>query len=264
MPEDLNKLTLNDFRKDPELMFSFLDFFLGFKPYNYQKKFLLACLKTNRIVGKWCRQSGKSTTVAAYCAFRCLIQPTTIIITAPTLTHSSELYSKIRTFMTSKEFIKQKITRLTQTELTINNNSRIKALPSGVEGKSIRGFTADVTIEEEAGLINDEINNKIIMPLIASKKDEGQVIKIGTPETKNHFYRSCFIDPTFSVINITWRDCVSEGQYTQAFVDEQKRNITDVEFETEYEANFIEVLSSFFPLPLVQSSMVNYKLMETL
>ena len=40
MPEDLNKLTLNDFRKDPELMFSFLDFFLGFKPYNYQLMFL--------------------------------------------------------------------------------------------------------------------------------------------------------------------------------------------------------------------------------
>lgn len=257
-----NKLTLEDFKKDNELMFDYLDFFFNYKPHPYQKKFLISCLKKKRIAGKWSRQSGKSFTVAAYCGFRVTIQPTTIIITAPTLNQSSELYNKIKTFLMTNEVISSQIVRITQTELQLKNGSRIKALPSGSEGKSIRGFTADIVIEEEAGIISDEINNGVIIPMLASKKNEGQLIKIGTPLLKNHFYKSCFNDNEFEVINVTWKDCVNCGQYSQEFVDEQRRNITDIEFQTEYEANFVEDIMSFFPSPLIISCLEPYKFVE--
>lgn len=253
-----------EFRENPDMVFDFLDFFFKFKPTKYQKKFLSACLKRNRIAGKWPRQSGKSTTVAVYVLFRALVEPVSVIITAPTLTHSGELYNKIRNLANSNELVTPEIIRITQTELNLKNGSRIKALPSGTEGKSIRGFTADIAIEEEAGLLSDEINNSVILPMLASKGDEGQLIKIGTPLKKNHFHRSCFIDPTFEVINITWRDCVAEGRYTMTFVEEQRNNITDVQFKTEYEAQFIEELAQFFPLELVQSCEIKFEFLKNI
>lgn len=245
--------TLDDFRKDEKLFFDFLEYFFGFKPRKYQKIFLLACLHNKRISGKWCRQSGKSFCLAHYDLFRCIIAKTTIIITAPTLTHSTELYMKIRTLVEGNELLKNKIVKLTATEMLFDNGSRIKALPTGTEGKSIRGFTADVVNLEEAGLVKDEIVNSVITPLIASKKDEGQIIKIGTPLTKNHFYRSCFLDETYKVINVRWEDCVKENQYTLDFIKEQKKNLTDIEFRTEYDADFIEEIASFFPSKLIDS-----------
>jgi hypothetical protein len=146
--------------------------------------------------------------------------------------------------------------------MIFKNGSRIKALPTGTEGKSIRGFTADVVILEEAGLVKDEIVNSVITPLIASKKDEGQLIKIGTPLIKNHFHRSCYLDPNYKVINVKWQECVTEGQYTQAFVDEQRRNLTDVEFLTEYDSEFVEELASFFPSKLINNCMEDFEFVQ--
>jgi len=255
-------MNYQEFKDDPRLMFDFLDFFLQFRPHNYQKEFLLNCLNHNKVLGLWPRQSGKSTTVSAYCVARCSIEPTAIMIIAPTQTQSSELFMKIKTFVESNETLTSHLSKSTQTEMIWQNGSRIKALPSGPEGKTIKGFTADIVIIEEAGLMKDEIVNAVIMPMLASKKDKGQVIKIGTPLTRNHFYRSCFQDKNYFVSRVTWKECVEEGQYTQSLVDEQRRNMVDVQFKTEYCSDFISEEREYFSLQLVESCMENYKLIQ--
>lgn len=254
--------TYEEFRKDEDMIVDFCDFFFHFKPHAYQKKFLNSCIRDKRIAGKWPRQSGKSQTVAIFCAFITMIKPTNIMITAPTQNQSNELFSKVRTLMLGHEAISSQITKSTQTELILKNGSRIKALPTGAEGKSIRGFTADIIIIEEAGVMEDDIINSVITPMIASKKDEGQIIKIGTPLTKNHFYRSCFVDTNYSVINVVWEDCVKAGQYSQEFIDEQKGLMVDTQFRCEYCAEFIEEIASFFPLNLISSSTSTYPMID--
>src|SRR5689334_14625364 len=143
MKNNKSDLKLEEFQKDPTAMFDFLQFFFKFTPYDYQKRFLQSCLLKKRIAGKWCRQAGKSQSVAAYCAFRSIVSPVSIMIAAPTQTQSSELYSKVRQLISSNEIINKTVIKSTETELQFENGSRIKALPTGPEGKSIRGFTAD-------------------------------------------------------------------------------------------------------------------------
>jgi len=227
-----------------------------------KEEFLLNCLNHNKVLGLWPRQSGKSTTVSAYCVARCSIEPTAIMIIAPTQTQSSELFMKIKTFVESNETLTSHLSKSTQTEMIWQNGSRIKALPSGPEGKTIKGFTADIVIIEEAGLMKDEIVNAVIMPMLASKKDKGQVIKIGTPLTRNHFYRSCFDDPSYNVVRITYRDCIKENQYTEAFIEDQRQQLTDIEFLTEYEAQFVDEIMSFFPSKLINECLFDYPLIE--
>lgn len=260
-----NNISLSAFRDEPDMMFEFMDFFFHFKPRKYQEKFLRDCLLQKRIAGLWSRQSGKSTTISIYCGFRMIISPTTIIISAPSQTQSSELYSKIRCLFEDNEILRTLIKKSSETEMVLKNGSRVKALPSGPEGKTILGFTADIVIVEEAGRMKDEIVNRVLVPMIASKGNEGQIIKIGTPFKRNHFYSSCFNpDTQYSVTRVTWKDCVEEGQYTQDYINEQRANCVDVQFKSEYEAAFIEELTSMFPISLVESCVLDYKLVSVL
>lgn len=251
-------LSYEEFKSDPELLYDFINFFFSFKPYEYQKNFLKSCLLKNRVAGNWCRQSGKSQTVAVYTTFRSIIKPTVTLIVAPTLTQSSELYSKIRNLVATNDFIGKLVIRDTQTELTFNNGSRIKALPSGESGRTIRGFTADVVIVEEAGIFDDNIISSVVTPMLASKGKEGQLIKIGTPLKRNHFYKSCFEDTNYDVVFVSYEDCLKAGQYDKEFIEEQKRVCTDTQFRTEYMCEFIDETAGFFPLKLIEDSMVTF------
>jgi hypothetical protein len=241
------------------------DFYFKFRPHDYQKKFFKACFNKKRLAGKWCRQSGKSHSVAVYVLFKALTTPNiTIILIAPTQNQSKELYNKIRFIVESHQFINSSVVKSTETELRYNNKSRIISLPCGPHGHTIRGYTADIVVLEEAGIMKDEIVNSVIIPMLASKGDEGQLIKIGTPLIRNHFYRSCYEDPEFEVINVTWKDCVKAGQYTQSFIDEQQRNSSDIEFKTEYEGEFIDDVMSFFPAALLDNAKSSYPMVEIL
>lgn len=253
---------MEDIKWEIELLEGFVSFFFGFTLHSYQKRFLEACITYNRIAGKWPRQSGKSTIVAIYTLFKALTSKdgVSIIIVAPTQSQSGELYKKIRDMAASKPEINSQIKKSTQTELVFKNNSRIISLPSGNEGATIRGYTADIAIIEEAGFMKDLIVNTVIIPMIASKGDKGQVIKIGTPWTRNHFYRSCFEDKKYKVISIDWKEVLREGQYNQDFIDEQKSQLSDIEFRTEYESEFIHDAMAFFPISVLEGCKEEYGL----
>ena len=249
---------------DPEEIVDFSDFWFNFKPYPYQKEFLNLCLTHNRIAGKWCRQSGKSQSVSVYVLYKSVTDVVSTIIIAPTQNQSSVLFKKIRDLSNANPQIRATIKKSTATEMVFNNGSRIVALPSGPEGKTIRGYTADIIVQEEAGIMKDEIVNTVITPMIASKGEFGQIIKIGTPLRRNHFYRSCFEDDDYKVVNVTWKQCIEEGQYTQKFIDEQRAQCTDIEFRTEYEAEFIDDAMSFFPASLIDNCKEEYNLIPRL
>lgn len=259
-----NAIKYEDIKKDESLLLDFLDFFFDYKPYDYQLKFLKKCLTKNRISGKWSRQSGKSYTVSVYTLLRAILKKTTIIIVAPTQNQSDELFGKIISFVNNNPDIKGLIKKETQRELVFVNGSRILSLPSGFEGRTIRGYTCDVLIIEEAGIMDDKIVNTVLVPMLASRGDSGQIIKIGTPLLRNHFYRSCFEDPEYSVINVTYKDCLRVGQYTNKFIEEQKAELTDIEFQTEYNSEFIDAARMFFPTELLKQCSLKYTLLPNL
>jgi hypothetical protein len=242
---------------DLESVISFMNFFFGFNPYSYQKRFIEACLKSTRIAAKFPRQSGKSFMVANYCLFKSITSIVSIVIVSPTQSQSDELYNKIRDIAIGNPVINKLIVKDTQTELKFANGSRIISLPCGNEGRTIRGYTADIVILEESGHLKDVIVNTVVIPMLASRPN-GQIIKIGTPWTRNHFYRSCFEDTNYIVISIDWKEVVAEGQYTQVFIDEQRGQLLDIEFQTEYSAEFFSDANSFFPTSILEECKLSY------
>jgi hypothetical protein len=243
---------------DLDMALSFMQFFFEYNPYSYQRRFIDACLKSKRVVAKWPRQSGKSTTVSVYALFRAITSKCNIVIIAPSQSQSGELYDKVRSVAIDNPAINKLIIKSTETEMKFANGSRIISLPCGPEGRTIKGYTADILILEESGLLKDMIVNTVAIPMVAATN--GQIIKIGTPWTRNHFYRSCFEDKNYILISIDWKEVVEQGQYTQEFIDEQKSQLSDIEFRTEYESEFIDDALSFFPTSLLEDCKCTYSL----
>lgn len=254
----INDLTLDMLKDDKQLLFDIIDFFFGFKLHFYQLTFIRLCLKYKRIAGKWCRQAGKSQSIAIYITLVSIFEKKSSLLISPTQNQSNELFLKIKQLVNDNKDLTPLIKRETQTEMQFSNGSRILSLPCGPEGASIRGYTADIIVVEEAGIMKDAIINTVIIPMIASKKTDGQIIKIGTPLIRNHFYRSCYEDAKYYVVNVTWQDCVRAGQYSQEFIDEQKSELTTIEFQTEYDGEFIDSGMMFFPSVLLEACSYTY------
>lgn len=254
----ISGLTLERLKNDKKLTFDVVDFFFGYKLHFYQLIFLMICLKYNRVAGKWCRQAGKSQVIAIYIVLVSMVEKKMSIIVSPTQNQSNELFLKIKNLINENRDITPLIKKETQTEIIFTNMSRLISLPCGPEGASIRGYTCDILIIEEAGIMMDLIVNTVLVPMLASKLDEGQIIKIGTPLIRNHFYRSCFEDTHYKVVNVDWKDCIKAGQYSQLFIDAQRAELTDIEFQTEYEAEFIDAGMMFFPSAVLDNCKYTY------
>lgn len=260
-----NKLsiTLEQLKNDDELLKDFISFFFGFDLYPYQFRFLKSCLHNNRVTGLWSRQSGKSQVVAIYCFLIAIFDKKTIIIAAPTDTQARLIYEKV-TELAEHEELKALIISSIQEETKFKSGSKIKMITVGPFGTTKRGHTCDILIEEEAQDIKDSINNSVLMPFIASKRDKGQIIKIGTAKKRGHFSKSCFEDKNFKLFKVHWKEVLEVGQYSLKFIEEQKLNLTDFEFKAEYESEFIDDINAYFPIDLIESCMIEYPLIRIL
>jgi len=230
------------------------------KLHNYQKVFLIDCIENKRIAALWSRQIGKSTSISMYCLYMALTRSNfKIVIIAPTQRQSGELYNKVRNIAEGSCLVRDKIITSTQTEMTFINGSRIVSAPAGPMGDTIRGLTADIIVMEEAGGLKNSIVNEVIMPMIGSTQSYGQSIKIGTPKGKNHFWESCYGKETnYKLLHFDWKVAIEAGQYKQEFIDEQRRNLTELQFAAEYEAKFIEDSDCYFKTELIDSCIEDY------
>ena len=233
--------------------------FFGVTLYWFQLKFLQDCLTKQRVCGAFCRQTGKSMTISILSVMEALREPQRhIIIVGPTDRQAGELFAKIRNFI-ENAYVGMEILSSTQREMVMKNGSRISAFPTGDDGKNIRGMTANVLILEESAYIKDSIVNQVLLPMVAATN--GKIIKISTPFGMNHFYRSFQEDDNYISHRYTWEDAVKVKHFTQEFIDEQKMQLSSLEFDTEYMANFIADEDAYFNHKLIENCISDYKLL---
>ncbi len=188
--------------------------------YPYQELFLNDCMESKRVVGAFCRQTGKSMTISILAVCEALKNPRGhVVIVGPTDRQAGELFNKIRHYIKSAP-IGSEVATNTQREMTMKNGCRISAFPVGDSGDTIRGMTANVLIIEEAAFVKDAIVNQVLLPMIAST--DGKIIKISTPFGMNHFYRSFQQDDNYISHHYTWKDAVKCNHFTEEFIEEQR------------------------------------------
>ncbi|HEU04796.1 MAG TPA: hypothetical protein ENH95_06785 [Nitrosopumilus sp.] len=243
----LNKESISKINSDPAL---FCKAYFGLPLHDYQKKIISDCLDCNKVAVRMCRQAGKSTTIAAFCLYWAFFVPNqTIIIVSDTYRAAEHLFQIMKGLVSNAPYISNHITENFVTRMRWDNGSEIKALPTGVDGHTIRGLTAHVLVLEESAFIDDRIVDEVLIPMTAATS--GKIIQISTPIGRNHFFDAFKEDSSYAKHHYSWVDAVNAGQLTKEFIEERRKNSSSIAFAREFEALFTESENTAFPWQVV-------------
>jgi hypothetical protein len=179
------------------------------------------------------RQVGKSETVGAIAARRALYFPESLIlVTAPSLRQSQELYLKIRTTLRKVDRTAE-VRDESSTRIGLRNGSRIVCLP-GSE-KTIRSFSAvDLILADEAARLDPEVI-PALSPMLATKP-HARLILLSTPWVKaGSFYDLWTERNDFLKVLVPWYRC---PRITPEFIEKERRRMSPFQFAREYECTF--------------------------
>ncbi len=157
---------------------------VGVVPDPWQEQVLRS--SSRRLLLNCSRQSGKSTVMSIMGLHRAVYVPkSTVLFFSPSLRQSGELLRKVLDRISFLP-IKPQLVGESKTIIELGNGSRIISLPA-TEG-TIRTFTADLIVEDEAGDVEDALYNAILPMLIVSR---GRLVLAGTPKgRRGHFFES--------------------------------------------------------------------------
>lgn len=235
--------------EDP-VLFSIL--VLGHRPTDYQKE-LLRC-RSNRVLVRWPRQSGKTSGLAIYAIWSSAFHArTTTLIVAPSRRQSMIVGDMIHGYLDGvprkirRALVKKKL----RTTIYFRNGSRIVMLPNSEN--LLRGYTADLVIVDEAAFFdNDEsIFQHVLAPMLATT--DGAMIVSSTPWGKDTLFYRFNMDDDWTKLHITWREAERAGVYRGEFLKEieKTRNTLPLTYRMEYEAEFVEEVDTWLTQDLL-------------
>jgi len=139
--------------------------------------------------------------------------------------------------------------------IELKNGSKIIALPCGPDGATLRGYTADLVVMDEAAFMPEDVIASVIFPMLATTN--GTAIMLSTPWGRNHIFYRSFKNQDYWSQHVRAEDC---PLISKEFLEEQRRTIGDLRFKMEYEAEFVEEENSFFSQDLIRECVEDYDL----
>jgi phage FluMu gp28-like protein len=222
--------------------------------FQYQIE-LLQCTG-KRIVACWARQTGKTTAIAVKVIhFAFTNAKTTTLIVSRGLRQSMIMFGIIENHILKHPILRKSVAKSTRTQIQLRNGSKIIALPCGPDGASLRGFTADLVVMDEAAFMPEDVIASVIFPMLATTN--GSAIMLSTPWGRDHIYYHSFKNPSYWSQHVKAEQC---PLITKTFLEEQRRDIGDLRYKMEYEAEFVEDQNSFFKQDLIRDCTEDYEL----
>lgn len=242
--ENLNYEQLIELTLDPVAFFAITQ---QREAYNYQKEFLR--VDTQDVIFNSGRQVGKSTVAAVKALHRAITTPNSVIVIfSPAQRQSNLMFKAIRSMIVGNPCLDFYLTANSATYLEFKNGSVIYSLPSPAEGASIRGFSPNLIIIDEAAYMKDSAINAII-PMRAATS--AQLIMLSTPfGRRGEFYKSWNNSRAVKIKVPTKLN----PQVKDAFLQSEKQRMTENIYLQEYEAEFISDAGGWFPYNLVLDS----------
>jgi phage FluMu gp28-like protein len=231
--------------------------YLGFLPFKYQEEFLrdqspLSAACCGRQVGK--------TTLAAIKAlhFALARNGVRILIVSAGLRQSMILFDKILEMSEAALPAKLLTTYKTRTKMRFANGSQIVALPCGRDGATLRGFTSDMVILDEANFIPRIVIESVVRPSMITRP-EARLIMISTPWMRDHPFYEALSKPELGFKTYTWPTSINP-MISKERLELERKTIGEYDFNREYNAIFLDDQFSYFPSTLVLGCTDDYNL----
>lgn len=145
-----------------------------------------------------------------------------------------------------------------RTKIRFANGSEIVALPCGRNGSTLRGFTADMVILDEANFIPRLVIDSVIRPTMITRPSS-RLIMISTPWVRDHPFYEAISRPELGFKTYTWPSSISPLIMPEK-LELERNTIGEYDFNREYNAAFIDDEFSYLPSKLVLSCTDSYEL----
>ncbi len=145
-----------------------------------------------------------------------------------------------------------------RTKIRFANGSEIVALPCGRDGSTLRGFTADMAILDEANFIPRIVIDSVVRPMMITRPG-ARMIMISTPWMRDHPFYEAVSRPELGFKTYTWPSAVNP-MITKEKLELERTTIGEFAFNREYNAAFIDDQFSFLPSSLVLGCTDDYAL----
>lgn len=219
----------------------------GWVPHPTQRDWLIADakIKTASCGRRW----GKTEAAAIDAATMAIASPGSVqMIVSPTYDQSRLIFDSVERLITGSKITRGmvKVTKTPYPKLAISR-SLIMARTADEDGRNLRGHSADRVIVDEAAYVRDCVIQEVIAPMLADRN--GQLVMVSTPFGKNHFYRTFLRG-----IESKGRDYASftfpswsNPHISREYIERQRSEVSARQFAVEYEAQFLDDVSSVFP-----------------
>lgn len=165
-----------------------------------------------------------------------------IMFVLPTDSQANKVYKQMVDAIISTNIIKSYKGQSGSAEIIFVNNSKI-LFRSALQENSLRGYTNDYLIIDEAAFIDEHIVNTILLPTLTVKGKK--ILILSTPKGKNwlfKFFNKSLTDNKWASFKFTSYD---SPYVNKTFLDEQKKSLPTEIFEQEYMGEFIDKASLF-------------------
>lgn len=228
---------------------------LGFQPTDYQEKLLRD--KSQFILARWSRQSGKSLAMAVAVLFNALTKKGfRAAIVAPSKRQSMKMVDKISRLVSrlGREVLERPPRK---GRLAFRNGSVIEALPNNPD--TIRGETLNAVVLDEFAYIEHdrELYDAIIFALSTTN---GSFYGTSTPGSRDTLFYAMATDDNqfsdFSRHHVSYKDALKpNGPIDPEFLEKIRRQYqTDPgRWKREMEAEFADDEDAYLPLDLIES-----------
>lgn len=199
---------------------------VGDDPMQWQREFLA---ETRNTVVRKGRQIGASTCVSVIAACAMRARPgTSVVIVSPGLRQSTIIGEKTRTALLN---LGERLDRDASNLIQLDSGSRVLSLPGS--RKSVRGWTADLLVMDEAAYI-EEATITASRALVATG---GRLVVLSTPALPDgYFYRIATAPPEGWASFVVRSDQVST--ISPEFLAAEKAAMKPDDYASEYMAEF--------------------------
>ena len=202
------------------------------------------------------RQSGKSSMLMVKATQAALVDSKSLVLVVAEQRQSNEDLRKARELVKALDKWldeqtdgKNTVTLVTDAKTTLEfaNGSRIIALPAN---EKVRGFSAPrLVVIDEAAYLDDEVFVGIDPMLEVS---QGQLVLASTPHGTTGFFHQEWSNPRYYQYKVPWQEC---PRISAESIANKRLLYGEAYVKQEYEAEFLDDLSSLFTARSLQASL---------
>ena len=220
-----------------------------FELYDFQEKLVDKLCSNRFVIGKVCRQAGKTTTVGCcYLLHKVLFnQNMKVAILANKLNTARDILSRVReAYEHLPHWLQQGIIEWNKGSIQLENGSKIIA--SATSSTAIRGESYNIIFLDEFAYVPTTVAEEFfssVYPTITAGQST-QMIIISTPRGLNMFYQlwktAVSGESEYTTFEVSWREV---PQYPggplrdDAWREQQIKNTSERQFDAEFECSFI-------------------------